>query len=282
MKDWLNVLPDRVRLIPRHFTPGRAGRKIRHVTIHHMAMVGGTDECYTVWLSRPASGHYAIDPSGEVGQLVWDRDTAWGNANLVSNQESLIIEHSNEAGAAADWPIGKTTLETGACLVAALCRFYGLGRPVSGVNVRFHSIESGGRTACPYHLRPGHKYHDHYIARAQYWYDEMTKPAVQAPKKEEDFLMALSAEEQKELLVKTRAIHNALFAPEPSRVTGSKFKAPLTEYIMQTDRKVEELHVEYRGKASQTQEALDELADAVESHDEKHEICKMPGEDNEE
>ena len=33
MKDWLNVLPDRVRLIPWHFTPGRAGRKIRHVTV---------------------------------------------------------------------------------------------------------------------------------------------------------------------------------------------------------------------------------------------------------
>ncbi|WP_411707823.1 N-acetylmuramoyl-L-alanine amidase [Corynebacterium sp. LaCa117] len=280
MKDWLNVLPDRVRLIPWHFTPGRAGRKIRHVTVHHMAMVGGIDNCYNVWLSREASGHYSVDPKGEVGQLVWDRDTAWGNANLVSNQETIVVEHSNEAGQAADWPIGKTTLDTGAHLVAALCRFYGLGRPVSGANVRFHNIESGGLTSCPYHLRPGHKYHDHYIARAQYWYDEMTKPARQAPKKEEDFLMALTAEEQKELLAKTRAIHNALFAPEPSRVEGSKFKAPLTEFIMQTDRKVEELHVEYRGKASQAQKSLDQLADAVEAHDETEEVCKEPEEEH--
>ena len=49
---------------------------------------------------------------------------------------------------------------------------------------------------------------------------------------------------------------------------------------MQTDRKVEELHVEYRGKASQAQESLDQLADAVEAHDEKQEVCKVPEEEH--
>ena len=275
MKDWANVLPDSVRLLTKHFTPGRAGRRIRHVTVHHMAMVGGVNECWRVWQEREASGHYAIGPDGHVGQLVWDRDTAWGNANLVSNQETIIIEHSNEAGAAADWPIGATTLETGARLVAALCRFYGLGRPVSGVNVRFHNIESGGLTSCPYHLRPGHKYHDHYIARAQYWYDEMTKPpkpAIQPPAPQEDFLMALSHDEQKELLAKTRQIHNALFAPEPSRVEGSTYKAPLTEYLMQMDRKIEDLHVSYGGENSPAQKALDKLAAEIDAHEPEHEL----------
>ncbi|WP_412100220.1 N-acetylmuramoyl-L-alanine amidase [Corynebacterium aurimucosum] len=177
MKNWNTLQPDRVRLLSRHFTPGRGGQKIKHVTIHHMAMIGGLDECWNVWQQREASAHYTVSPTGEIGQAVWDRDTAWANRNLDSNQKTIAIEHSNSAGPEQDWPIGDTTLEEGAHLVAAICRYYKLGRPVSGQNVRFHSIESGGYTECPYHLRPGHKYHDQYIRRAQYWYDHMTGAA---------------------------------------------------------------------------------------------------------
>ncbi|EGT5592372.1 N-acetylmuramoyl-L-alanine amidase [Corynebacterium striatum] len=183
MKDWKTLEPDRVRLLSRHFTPGRGGQKIKHVTIHHMAMIGGLDECWNVWQQREASAHYTVSPTGEIGQAVWDRDTPWANANLLSNQQTIAIEHSNSGGAAQDWPIGEKTLEEGAHLVAAICVYYKLGRPVSGGNVRFHSIESGGSTGCPYHLRPGGKYHDSYIRRAQYWYDHMTG-AAPAPKKE--------------------------------------------------------------------------------------------------
>lgn len=176
MKDWHKLEPDLVHLTRKHFTPGRGGRQIRHVTLHHMAMVGGVKECVRVWQDRPASAHYCIDRDGVIGQAVWDRDTAWANANQRSNQETIAIEHSNSGGAAQDWPISEKTLEAGAHLVAAICRYYKLGRPVSGRNVRFHSIESGGMTGCPHHLRPGGKYHDAYIARAQYWYDAMAKP----------------------------------------------------------------------------------------------------------
>lgn len=187
MKNWNTLQPDRVRLLTKHFTPGRGGRKIRHVTIHHMAMVGGLDECWNVWQQREASAHYTVNPTGGIGQTVYDNDTAWANANLVSNQETIAIEHSNSAGANQDWPISEKTREEGAHLVAAICVYYKLGRPVSGTNVRFHNSESGGITSCPYHLRPGGKYHDAYMRRAQYWYDQMTKaapskPAATAPK----------------------------------------------------------------------------------------------------
>ena len=183
MKSWEKLEPDRVRLLTRHFTPGRGGRQIRHVTIHHMAMIGGLDECWNVWQTREASAHYTVSPTGEIGQAVWDRDTPWANANLTSNQETIAIEHSNSGGAAQDWPIGDKTIEEGAHLVAAICKYYKLGRPVSGKNIRFHETESGGLTACPYHLRPGRKYHARYMQRAQYWYDQMTKPArhIQKP-----------------------------------------------------------------------------------------------------
>ncbi|TQE43561.1 N-acetylmuramoyl-L-alanine amidase [Corynebacterium phoceense] len=182
MKDWTTLEPDRVRLLSRHFTPGRGGQKIKHVTIHHMGGVGGLDFCWETWQTREASAHYTVSPTGEIGQAVWDRDTAWANRNLDSNQKTIAIEHSNSGGPEQDWPIGEKTLEEGAHLVAAICKYYKLGRPVSGQNVRFHSIESGGFTECPYHLRPGHKYHDGYIRRAQYWYDQMTSAAIPTKK----------------------------------------------------------------------------------------------------
>lgn len=183
MKDWLKLEADETRILNKHFTPGRGGATIEFVTIHHMAMIGGLNECWRVWQDRPASAHYTVDPNGVIGQAVWDRDTAWSNTNLHSNQRSISIEHSNSGGAAQDWPISDKTLEEGAHLTAAICRFYKLGRPTSGKNVRFHSVESGGATGCPWHLRPGHKYHDRYMARAQYWYDQMTQPQpTQTPK----------------------------------------------------------------------------------------------------
>lgn len=191
MKNWDTLEPDEVKLLTKHFSPGRGGAKIEFVTLHHMAMIGGLSECWNVWQSREASAHYTVDINGRIGQAVWDRDTAWSNANLWSNQRSISIEHSNSGGAAQDWPISEKTREEGAHLVAAICKYYKLGRPVSGKNVRFHNIESGGATGCPWHLRPGQKYHDAYMRRAQYWYDQMTKPAPkpapkQAPEKKEE------------------------------------------------------------------------------------------------
>ena len=208
--DWMNVEPDKYNLLTKHYTPGRGGAEIGFVTLHHMAMIGDIDDCVRVWQDRPASAHYAISPTGMIGQAVNDSDTAWSNANLYSNQCSISIEHSNSGGPDQDWPISEATLEAGAHLVAALCRYYKLGRPESGKNVRFHNIESGGSTACPYHLRPGHKYHDQYIRRAQYWYDEMTGKAP--AKNTGGSSVTMDAVEQ--INAHTRAFISGFFGPQ--------------------------------------------------------------------
>lgn len=212
--DWENLEPDKYNHLDRHYTPGRGGANIEFVTLHHMAMIGGVDDCVRVWQDREASAHYAIDRNGTIGQAVNDWDTAWSNANLYSNQRSISIEHSNSAGPDQDWPISEATRESGAHLVAALCRYYKLGRPESGKNVRFHSIESGGSTACPYHLRPGHKYHDAYIRRAQYWYDQMTsgKPAPAKPVKKESKGITMNAVDQ--VNAHTRAFITGYLSPQ--------------------------------------------------------------------
>lgn len=176
MKDWFTLEPDRIRLIFKHFTPGRGGRKIRHVTRHHMGGIGGVDECWNWWQTRQASAHYAVSPTGEIGQLVWDRDTAWANADPVVNAETIAIEHSNSAGPGQDWPINDVTIREGARLAAAICFVHKLGRPVFGVNIRDHCEFTG--TECPYHLRAGRRYHDAWMRYAQEHYDWMVAQAA--------------------------------------------------------------------------------------------------------
>lgn len=273
MKNYWDVLPDEFRLMNKHFSRGRSGYKIDRIVLHHLAGIGTALDVWNWWQTRQASAHYVVEESGKVVQMVNDRDAAWANANWEINMRSLTIEHANSGGAAADWPIPETTRIAGARLVAALCRFYGLGRPQWGKTVFGHYQYYS--TSCPYHLRPEWKYHSQYMAEAQRFYDELTnpKPGIPAPT-EEDFMSALSAEEQRDFYTKVSELHNALINPVPSRVPGSNFKAARVDFIDLIDRKVEELHVEYSGKSSPAQIQADENVEIEANHvpetDEEH------------
>lgn len=176
MKDYYNVQPDVIYLLNKHFTKGR-NANIEYITRHHLAMVGEVEAVVDrVWNTRQASAHYVVGPGGRVGQSVYDGNTAWSNANSASNARSLSIEHSNSAGAGADWPISEATIISGARLAAALCLFYKLGRPVFGKNIRDH--REFGQTSCPHHLANGGKYHQQWMDEAQRFYDLLTRQAV--------------------------------------------------------------------------------------------------------
>lgn len=183
MKNWDTVDADEVRILSKHFSSGRGNKKVEFIGIHHNAGNLSIQQVYNVWQSREASAHYQVDINGRIGQLVWDRDTAWALGNFDMNQRSINIEHANNTGAAGGWTVSDATLEEGAHLVAALCKLFKLGRPVWGQNVRPHSQISP--TACPGAL--GGSQRDKYMKRAQYWYDQMTggskpAPAPSAPK----------------------------------------------------------------------------------------------------
>ena len=93
-------------------------------------------------------------------------------------------------------------------------------------------------------------------------------------------MSALSSDEQRQLfdaVIETRNVardlHKHVTQPTKSLVDGSEYRGNMLDYIKLTDRKVEELHVEYHGKASQAQCAADELQernDAGESMDPQH------------
>lgn len=166
--DFRNLRADVELYISKHFTPGRCGRRIEFVGIHHTAAVGLTVRgCYGAWQTRPASAHYLVQSDGVIGQLVRDRDTAWALGDFDANCRSVNIEHANNG--ANPWTVSEACLDSGAHLVAALCHAYGLGRPVWGRNVRPHKAFAA--TACPGELAGSQR--DAYTARAQYYYDLM-------------------------------------------------------------------------------------------------------------
>lgn len=167
--DWNTLTADVTKIVPVHYTSGRGGNQIRFVGIHYNAGNLTVEQCYNVWLTREASAHYQVESRGRIGQLIWDGDTAWALGNFPANQKSINIEHANNP----DGTINEIVLDKGAHLTAAVCKYYGLGRPEWDVNVFPHNHFSS--TSCPGQIYGSQK--DAYIQRAQYWYDQMMAPA---------------------------------------------------------------------------------------------------------
>jgi N-acetyl-anhydromuramyl-L-alanine amidase AmpD len=169
MKNWDTLEADVNLIMDKHFTSGRTG-KINKVVLHHNAGRLSVEQCHATWQTREASAHYQVQYDGVIGQLVWDRDTAWhaGPANATS----IGIEHADDL-LDPDWTISADTLENGTHLVAALCRFYGLGRPAWQTNVFGHRDFMS--TACPGAIYAAQR--DAYLKRAGEWYDQMAGAA---------------------------------------------------------------------------------------------------------
>lgn len=171
---------DQNLIMNKHYTKGRGGHKIDKILVHHNSGRLTTRGCWDTWQTRKASAHYQVEESGKIGQLVWDKDTAWHASNWHANQTSIGIEHANNN--TKTWTISQATLENGAHLVAALCKAYKLGRPQWLKNVFPH--QHFAATDCPGQI--AHNQRAAYMARAQYWYDQMTghkapTPATPAP-----------------------------------------------------------------------------------------------------
>lgn len=168
MKNWNTLEADLNLLMNKHFTKGRQGRSINKIILHHNDGNLSIQGCWNVWQTRPASAHYQVETSGRIGQLVWDRDTAWHAGNWVANTTSIGIEHADAS--THPYRISDACLENGAHLLAALCHYYKLGRPVWGKNVFGHRDFSA--TECPASIAGSQ--HAAYMARAGYWYDQMS------------------------------------------------------------------------------------------------------------
>lgn len=156
-------------IMNKHFTYGRNGESIRYVVVHYNWGDLSIRDCYDVWQTRPASAHYQVDRNGRIGQLVWDRDTAWHAGNFNANTRSIGIEHANGSGGNREGDLTAAAIDAGAHLVAAVCKFYKLGVPEWKVNVFPHNHFSA--TACPGPL--GRHQRDEYMRKAVSYYHQM-------------------------------------------------------------------------------------------------------------
>lgn len=143
MADWENVEPDEYKYLGCNYNPGRP-QGIHGITIHHMAGDLDADDCNRVWRNAETSAHYSIDRNGWIVQHVDDGDRAWACGNAYANDTTISIEHANNNS--DPWTVYDAAIESGAHLVAALCKAYGLGRPEWEVNVFPHQYWSS--TAC--------------------------------------------------------------------------------------------------------------------------------------
>lgn len=160
-------------LMNKHYSKGRYGQSISKIVIHHNAGNLSTESIYQTWQTRAASAHYQVEGNGTVGQLVLDCDTAWQAGNWTINTQTIGIEHADYVDSNGRWRMTKATINSGARLVAALCLQYKLGRPQWGVNTVGHNECTS--TECPASLAVGGSQHDEYVAKAQEWYDKLSR-----------------------------------------------------------------------------------------------------------
>ena len=174
MADFENIEPDEYKYLGCNYNSGRP-QGIHGITIHHMAGNLSADDCNRVWANTETSAHYSIDQNGYIVQHINDGDRAWACGNAYANDTTISIEHANNNS--NPWTVFPAAIESGAHLVAALCKAYGLGRPEWMVNVFPHSHWSS--TACPGELAGSQN--AEYMQRAQEWYDAMCNGTEASP-----------------------------------------------------------------------------------------------------
>ena len=175
LQNWETLDADVNMILGKHYTAGRSGYSIDKIVVHHNDGNLTVQGCYDVWQTREASAHYQVCTDGTIGQLVWDSNTAWHASNWAANCSSIGIEHADESR--SPYHISDACLDNGAHLVAALCKYYGLGRPRWLGNVFPHSYFAS--TECPASIAGDQN--AEYMARAQQYYDQMTGATTEEP-----------------------------------------------------------------------------------------------------
>ncbi len=131
-----------------NYTVGRSGKKIKAITIHHMAGVLSAEQCGRIFqdANRQGSAHYGIGNNGEIASYVDENNTAWANSNWNSNCESVTIETSNSS-TGGNWLVSDRALNSLIRLVADIAKRNNLGTLVKGKNLTWHSMFAN--TQCP-------------------------------------------------------------------------------------------------------------------------------------
>lgn len=106
---------------PNHYS-GRNGYTITHITLHIMVgHLAGTDSVFKNAGSQ-ASAHYGIGADGTIHQYVSESDGSYSDANFVSNNSTVSIEHE---GGMVGVPCTQACMDASARLCADIARRQG-------------------------------------------------------------------------------------------------------------------------------------------------------------
>nr|DAG14874.1 MAG TPA: N-acetylmuramoyl-L-alanine amidase [Caudoviricetes sp.] len=109
---------------PNHYN-GRGGYHVTHITLHIMAgYLAGTDSVFANPTSQ-ASAHYGIGADGTIHQYVSEADGSYSDANYVSNNSTISIEHE---GGIPQAECTQACIDASARLCADIAQRYGLGK----------------------------------------------------------------------------------------------------------------------------------------------------------
>lgn len=130
----------------------RNGKKIKKITIHHMAGNLTVKQCGNVFASssRQASANYGVDNNGGVGLYVDEKYRAWTSSNRANDEVAVTIEVANDGGA-PNWHVSKKALEKTIDLCVDICERNGIDRlnyngKKSGTLTRHNMFAA---TSCP-------------------------------------------------------------------------------------------------------------------------------------
>lgn len=106
---------------PNHYN-GRNGYTVTHITLHIMVgHLAGTDSVFRNPGSQ-ASAHYGIGADGTIHQYVSELDGSWSDANYMSNNSTVSIEHE---GGLSGVPCTRACMDASARLCADIARRQG-------------------------------------------------------------------------------------------------------------------------------------------------------------
>lgn len=127
--------------------------RIDKITVHHMAIVGGTvEQCGNVFApsSRQASSNYGIGVDGRVGLYVDEGDRSWASSNAQNDHRAVTIEVANDGGS-PDWHVSDASWNSLVELCADICRRNGIQRLIwtgdANGNLTCHYMFAA--TVCP-------------------------------------------------------------------------------------------------------------------------------------
>lgn len=125
-----------------NYQVGREGQQIKDIVCHWI--VGSLESADATFQDpkRIASANYGVGDL-DIHQYVLDGNTAYANGNLLSNRESISIEH--EGGPTI--PITDATYESSSQLIAHLSRLYNI--PLDRNHIKKHNEVSDKPTQCP-------------------------------------------------------------------------------------------------------------------------------------